>query len=138
MSKSFKIIVYILYIVSVIIGLGFYFFNGSANKMVSPILTWSFILCIVAVIVSVIMPLFFRKGGNKGKKSLMELGIFVLLCLFAFLIANGNPIDAHVAVPATHGTCKMVDSVLKLSIILLIVAFCCAVFGGIVNSLKKR
>lgn len=138
MSKSFKILVYILYIVSIIIGLGFYFFNGSANKMVSPILTWSFILCIVAVIVSVVMPMFFRKGGNTGKKSLMEVGIFVLLCLFAFLIANGNPINAHVAVPATHNTCKMVDSMLKLSLILLIGAFGCAVVGGVINSLKKR
>ena len=130
MSKSAKIFTYIIYIISVIVCLGFYVFNGSQNKMVSTILNWGYILCALAVLITLIMPFFYRSGGS-SKKTLWEFGIVVLLCLVSFLIASGNPVDAHVSTPPTHSTLKLIDTSLILSVVLLVVAFLFAVLSGL-------
>lgn len=135
MSKSAKIFTYIIYIISVIVCLGFYVFNGSGNNMVSSILNWAYILCALSVIITLIMPFFFRSGGS-SKKTLWEFGVVVLLCLVSFLIASGNPVDAHVTTPPTHTTLKWIDASLILSIILLVGAFMCAVLSGLFKQRK--
>src|SRR5574344_1052591 len=135
MSKSAKIFTYIIYIISVIVCLGFYVFNGSVNKMVSSILNWAYILCALAVLITLIMPFFYRSGGS-SKKTVWEFGVVVLLCLVSFLIASGNPVDAHVATPPTHATLKWIDASLILSIILLVCAFLCAVLSGLFKQRK--
>jgi hypothetical protein len=103
--------------------------------MVSSILNWAYILCALAVLITLIMPFFYRSGGS-SKKTLWEFGVVVLLCLVSFLIASGNPVDAHVATPPTHSTLKWIDTSLILSIILLVAAFMCAVLSGLFKQRK--
>src|SRR5574344_514102 len=135
MSKSAKIFTYIIYIISVIVCLGFYVLNGSGNKMVSTILDWAYILCALAVVITLVLPFFYRSGGS-NKKTLWEFGVVVLLCLVSFLIASGNPVDAHVTTPPTHMTLTWIAASLILSIILLVGAFLCSVLSGLFKQRK--
>lgn len=135
MKKRARIILYILLAVSVVIGLLFLFTNKGDETMVSPLLNWAYILLGCGILLAIFLPLIFRSGKG-GKKTLMNIGIFVIALVVSYLLASGNEVALSASVEKpTHAVLKMTDTVLIMSIILLVVAILVTIFGSF---LKKR
>ncbi len=130
-SKSLKIVKYALFIISVIVGVCFYMFNGDGNAMVSTILNWAYVLIILAIALVLVLPIFFRNGKG-GKKNLLEFGLLAVLLILSYLFASGNEVAlaGGVHMPS-HSVLKWTDTLLILSILLLVIAFLAAVLGGL-------
>ncbi|MGM9774815.1 MAG: hypothetical protein ACI3Y2_06410, partial [Candidatus Egerieousia sp.] len=121
-SKSLKIVKYALLIISVIVGVCFYVLNGDNNAMVSTILNWALVLIIAAIALVLVLPVFFRNGKG-GKKNLLEFGLLAVLLILSYLFASGNEVAlaGGVQMPS-HSVLKWTDTLLILSILLLVVA----------------
>ena len=136
MKKS-KLILYILLAISVVIGLIFLFTNKGTgdDTMVSPLLNWAYILLAIGILLAIFMPIVYRSGRG-GKKTLIGIVFFVGVLLISFLLASGNEVSLSPSVEKpTHFVLKMTDTVLIMSIILLVVAILATIFGSF---LKKR
>ncbi len=136
MKKS-KLILYILLAISVVIGLIFLFTNKGTgdDTMVSPLLNWAYILLAIGILLAIFMPILYRSGRG-GKKTLIGIVFFVGVLLISFLLASGNEVSLSPSVEKpTHFVLKMTDTVLIMSIILLVVAILATIFGSF---LKKR
>ncbi len=130
-SKSLKIVKYALLIISVIVGVCFYVLNGDNNAMVSTILNWALVLIIAAIALVLVLPVFFRNGKG-GKKNLLEFGLLAVLLILSYLFASGNEVAlaGGVQMPS-HSVLRWTDTLLILSILLLVVAFLAAALGGL-------
>lgn len=130
-SKSLKIVKYALLIISVIVGVCFYVLNGDNNAMVSTILNWALVLIIAAIALVLVLPVFFRNGKG-GKKNLLEFGLLAVLLILSYLFASGNEVAlaGGVQMPS-DSVLKWTDTLLILSILLLVVAFLAAALGGL-------
>lgn len=130
-SKSLKIVKYALFIISVIVGVCFYVFNGDNNAMVSTILNWALVLIVASIALVLVLPLFFRNGKG-GKKSLLEFGLLIVLLILSYLFASGNEVSlaGGVKMPS-RSVLRWTDTLLILSILLLVIAFLAAVLGGL-------
>lgn len=136
MSKFSKLILYVLFGISIVIGVIF-FFNTSSESMVSLILNWSYVLFFICIIVTLIMPMIYGAGKSK-KGALVKVGIVLVVCVISYLLASGNPVDANVAVEPSKGTLKWVDTGLILSCILLVCAFLSIFSGAFMNLFRKN
>lgn len=130
-SKSLKIVKYALLIISVIVGVCFYVLNGDNNAMVSTILNWALVLIIAAIALVLVLPVFFRNGKG-GKKNLLEFGLLAVLLILSYLFASGNKVAlaGGVQMPS-HSVLRWTDTLLILSILLLVIAFLAAALGGL-------
>jgi|SRR5574344_211573 hypothetical protein len=136
MSKLNKYFLYILFGISIIIGVIF-FFNTSSESMVYTLLNWSYILFFICLICTLIMPLFYSNGKSK-KGAYIKVGIAAVLCLISYILASGSPIALAAGTPIpTESTLKFVDAGLILSCILGVVAFVSIFSRGIINLFRK-
>ncbi len=134
-GKSLKFILYLLLLVSVVIGVMFLVLNQgqSDGTMVSPLLNWAYILLGVAILLAIFTPILFRNGRG-GKKTLVEIIVLAAVVLLAFLLASGKPVALSPSVSQpTDAVLKMTDTALITSIILLVGAICAAIFGSLLR-----
>ena len=135
MKNKSKLILYVLLAISVVIGVAFLFLNKGTGDgtMVSTILNWAYILLAIAILLAIFLPMVYRSGRG-GKKTLINICVFLGALVISYLLASGNPVSlsSSVAEP-THGTLKMTDTVLIMSIILLVVAILVTIFGSLLR-----
>lgn len=130
-NKSLKTVKIALLIISFALGVVFYLMNGDDNRMVSTLLTWAYILVGVSAVCAIILPMMFRSGRG-GKKTLVEVIIFVALLVVSYLVASGSEVELPGGqVNPSHGVLKRTDTLLILSAILLAGAILAALFGGL-------
>jgi len=137
MKNKAKIILYVLLAISVVIGVIFLISNKGSedDTMVSPLLNWAYILLGIGILLAIFLPLLYPSGKG-GKKTLINIGVFVIVLVISYLLASGNEVAISQSVEKpTHGVLKMTDTVLIMSIILLVVAILVTIFGSF---LKKR
>ena len=137
MSKILKYVLALLMIITAVIIVVFFTMGDDALSETSvPLLqNWSIILLVVAIISAVILPLFFPSGKG-GKKTLMSLGIMVVLCVISYVCAS-DVIPERIADLTDATTMKLTDAGLILTCILTVVAILSIVGGALINAFKK-
>lgn len=137
MKNKAKIILYVLLAISVVIGVIFLISNKGTGDgtMVSPLLNWAYILLAIGILLAIFLPLLYPSGKG-GKKTLINIGLFVAALVVSYLLASGNEVAISQSVEKpTHAVLKMTDTVLIMAIILLVVAILVTIFGSFI---KKR
>ncbi|MBO7561883.1 MAG: hypothetical protein J6X91_03900 [Bacteroidales bacterium] len=137
MKNKAKIILYVLLAISVVIGVIFLLSNKGEGDgtMVSPLLNWAYILLAIGILLAIFLPLLYPSGKG-GKKTLINIGLFVAALVVSYLLASGNEVAISQSVEKpTHAVLKMTDTVLIMAIILLVVAILVTIFGSFI---KKR
>lgn len=136
MSKLNKYLLYILFGISIVIGVVF-FFNTGSESMVTTLLNWSYVLLFICIVCTLVMPLFYSNGKSK-KGAMVKVGIAVVLCLISYLLASGSPVELAPSTPApSESTLKLVDTGLVLSCILGVAAFLSIFSRSIFNLFRK-
>ena len=106
------------------------------------ILALMVILSIVAIVscLCVYLANRFKEVPGYAKKFFIILGVAVVVCLAAFLLAKGNDVTPALMEKSgtTEGTSKLIGAACILVYILVIGAACCIVYAEISKSLKKK
>lgn len=136
MSKFNKILLYVLFGISIVIGVIFYL-NSDSESMVYMLLNWCYILLAICLVCTIIMPLFFSNGKSK-KGLLIKLGIAVVVCVISYLLASGSEValNSSVEMPS-QSTLKLIDAGMILTCILIVVAFLSIIAGPFINKVRK-
>lgn len=137
MSKFLKYLLALLMIVSAIIVVVFFAMGESAQAetTVPLMLNWAIILLVVAIALAVILPMFFSSGKG-GKKTLISLGIMVVLCAISYVCAS-DAIPERLTVPTDPTTMKLTDAGLILTCALTVFAVLAIIGGALINAFKK-
>lgn len=150
MSKTSKITNIILFGVSIIILLLFYFQSSSGIfsisnvrnvlgtfNMVDGIYIWSYLLLGSALLLVLILSL-----AKMTKKSFKSTGILLVIViaivLTSYFIASGDPVPASVAKEPTFAQLKMTDTGLIITYILMGVTACAFIFGEVLKFIRNR
>ncbi len=107
---------------------------------------WILALMVILSIVAIVIFLFvklanrFKEVPGYAKKFFIILGVAVVVCLAAFLLAKGNDVTPALMEKSgtTEGTSKLIGAACILVYILVIGAACCIVYAEISKSLKKK
>ena len=103
------------------------------------ILSWAYILMIVAILASLIFPVIkLIKHPENSLKSLIGVGVFVVVLGIAFLLSDGTPLklSAYSGTDNTPGILKLADTLLYTALFLIILAFLSILFSEIRKLLK--
>ncbi|MBP3763597.1 MAG: hypothetical protein J6I49_06960 [Bacteroidales bacterium] len=105
------------------------------------------LVCLVAISIIAIVIFLFVKLANRfktvpgyAKKFFIILGVAIVACVAAFLLAKGNDVTPALMErqDISEGTSKFIGAACILVYILVIGAACCIVFAEVSKSLKKK
>ncbi len=133
--KYLKFLLYALMIVSAVV-LVMAYASGFTDAMVTTILNWSYLLCIVSVGCILVLPFFFR-AGKTSKSTVIGIAAFVIVCVVSYLCASNEKLPMELAVDYTPDTVKWTDAGLILSSILLAGVILSVLSGVVMNLIKK-
>ena len=156
-EKTDKLITYVglgIAIVCFLLAILFAMNNGSDVKTLADVnhgglfdtIYWILVamvcLSIVAIVYFLCVKLAdrFKTVPGYAKKFFIILGVAVVICLAAFLLAKGNDVTPALMEKSgtTEGTSKLIGAACILVYILVIGAAGCIVYAEIAKSLKKK
>ena len=99
-------------------------------------------ISIVAIVIFLCLKLAerFKTVPGYAKKFFIILGIAIVVCLAAFLLAKGNDVTPALMekFDVTEGKSKLIGAACILVYILVIGAACCIIYAEVAKSLKKK
>jgi hypothetical protein len=148
MNKIFKWLSWILMILGVA-GVVWGFATGwpadtndpTGQTLVNMLLRYGYFLLVAAVVILVVLTLVIT--GINNPKNLVKAGIFVAgvaaIVFVAYLLASGAPaLNVKEADMPSAAGLKWIDTMLLMSYILVIAAFCAIIFGAIRASITNK
>lgn len=141
-SKFFKILMWVLMIISVVLLVwGFIVgFESNDGNAVELLLYWAYGMLGLAVIACILVGLYISIKNNP--KSLVKYGIVLagaaVLCLIAFLLAPGSEAVGYTGEPVPAGTLKLTDTILNLTYICGAGAILSIIVGEIVMAVRNK
>lgn len=107
---------------------------------------WILVAMVAISIVAIVIFLFvklanrFKEVPGYAKKFFIILGVAVVVCLAAFLLAKGNDVTPALMEKSgtSEGTSKLIGAACILVYILVAGAACCIIYAEIAKSLKKK
>ena len=142
-AKIFKIILWVLLVLSVCVLVWGFFTGFEANDgaATNVLLYWAYIVLGIALLAVIGVGIYIR--ATTDPKSLIKLGIVcvgvILLAGIVYLISPGNPaVGFSGPVPPTAGELKLTDTLLNLTYIVGGVALLSIIAGEVVMALRKK
>ncbi len=142
-SKLFKIVMWVLVIVSVALLIwGFLTgFEAKDGQAVNVLLWWAYIILAIAIAAVVVFGLII--SAKNDPKSLVRLGIglaaIAAICFVAYLLAPGKmPLQWNSAKLPTEGQLKLTDTILNLTYFTGALAIVSIIVGEIVMAIRNK
>ena len=138
-NKILKYLVVLLFVISVVL-IGYFYIAGFSEETLATtvpmVINWALFLLIAAALAAVVLPIFFSSGKG-GKKSLISLGVIVVLCVLSYVCASDS-IPEYLADRTNASTMKLTDAGLIMTCILIAVAVLSIIGGSVLNMLKNK
>ena len=137
LNKIFKwgLVVLILISVAILVwGFAAGFANGNeALPPTNTLLTWAAIMLGIALFCWIVIGLIISVANDP--KSIVKMAIVLVgvaaVCLVAFLLAKGNPVEGYTGAPVSQGMLKLTDTILTLTAIAGVGAILAIIVGEI-------
>jgi len=141
-TKYIKYGYYLMLLIGVVLTIIF-FLNTSdySESYQAPLFTfldiylgWGYILLLLNVVAMMLLPLpFMTKASYKRLGFLALMGI--VLFVFSYILASGDPVNAVVKVPPSETALKLTDTGLIFTYILFAIALLSIVFASVYKSI---
>lgn len=113
--------------------------DATGQTLVNMILRYAYFLLIAAVVILIVLTLVI--SGTNNPKGLVRTGLFLVvvavLVFVAYLFASGAPALNVKEMPSATGL-KWIDTLLLLTYILGVAAFCSIIYGVIRGSISNK
>ncbi len=137
--KAFKVVLWALLIVSLILAINFYLRipKDASSSVLDITLGWAYILFGIGIALAVIFPLAKAFTSKKGILSLL-IGLVVIVVIVggAYLLAPGTPVETNAV--QTPGSLKLTDTALYVTYLLLALTLVTLIGTWIVNAIRNR
>lgn len=138
MNKLNKITGWTLGIIGIVLAI-WGFISGFSEGYVNVVLRYTYILLTAAVVIWLLLALVIT--GTNNPKGLVKAGIFVLaaaaVVFVAYMFASGAP-AFNVKMQPSVFWLKLTDTMLLLTYILGVAAFCAIIYGVIRSSITNK
>lgn len=138
MKKALSILLYGLLAISLVVLI--LVFTLSEEAGVGVALTWTYILIGIAILASLAFPIVnLVKNPKAAKRSLIGIGICVVVVGIAFAIASSEPVTLSDMTTYNNASgLKLADACLYTIYIVMFAALALTIFGEIRNSIKNK
>jgi hypothetical protein len=141
MKRISKIFIFILYAITIAIGI--YFFpqarEGMNMNVMGLYLTWVYIVFGITVLLIFILPLF-STSPRAFKRMALSVGFLVVVLGLSYLLGSGTLSEKVLAMenPPTSGTMRFIDVYLIGTYIMLVLALLSLAFSSVIGAIRKR
>ncbi len=143
LSKIFGILAAVLAVIGVILFVMMATSDDSTPSQISPMLSMAYIMIGIAAVAAILFGLVSIFTGGNIKKTLISLGVLVVVVLLGFGLASTNPemiqrfADLPQPIEVTESTSRNVGAGLRIFYILAFVAVGSMVWGGVKKALNR-
>jgi len=141
MKKIAKIFVFILFAITIAVGI--YFFPQAKQDMdmgvMGLFLIWVYIMFGLTIVIVLTLPLLSTKP-QAFKKMVMSIGFLAVVLGIAYFLGTDVPSASILAMrdPTSSTTLRLIDVYLIGTYIMLVLTVLALVFSSVLNSIRKR